>query len=314
VEAIEESCMRRAFVAVIGAALAASGIAAGGNAPAAAAPVVERATHVEQAAPAFAARKTASSRVLLRRLDTASERRAGYVRSKFRHWVDVDRDGCDTREEVLIAEARSKPTVGAGCSIRGGSWLSVYDGKTISNSSALDIDHLVPLAEAWDSGARKWNAGTRTRFANDLKYGASLIAVSASTNRSKGDRDPAEWMPPNTGVHCAYAAQWTAVKSRWKLTVDRAERRALKRTLRDCGWPKVATPTAAKIKHGSSRGGGGSSTGSSSSGGGGGTTVPGTVHPGAFCAPEGAYGYTSAGTRMRCTRKVGESQPRWRSA
>jgi hypothetical protein len=266
-----------------------------------------------QAGQASAARKKVSSRKLLRGLSTAVERRSGYSRAKFKHWIDADRDGCDTRAEVLIGEARKRPSVGAGCSLSGGTWFSYYDSKTITSSSGLDIDHLVPLAEAWDSGARRWDAGTRTRFANDLRYGASLIAVSASTNRSKGDRDPAQWMPPNTGVHCAYAAQWTAVKTRWKLSVDRAERKALRRTLRGCGWPKVVKPPTGKVKVGSSSSGS-SRTGGGSDGAGGSTTVSGTVHPGAFCSPEGAYGYTSAGTRMRCTYKAGDSRARWRAA
>lgn len=95
------------------------------------------------------------------------------------------------------------------------------------NPSTFDIDHLVPLAEAWGSGANAWSAEQRTAFANDLGFRPSLIAVSASSNRSKGDRDPAEWMPPAANEHCRYLRTWVAVKTRWRLAIDVAEKRAL---------------------------------------------------------------------------------------
>ena len=134
---------------------------------------------------------------LLDELTVTAEHDSGYDRDLFRHWVDADGDGCDARREVLITEAVTAPSVGSGCSLSGGEWLSRYDGKTTTgNGSAFDVDHMVPLAEAWVSGAHNWTADRREDYANDLGFADSLIAVSASSNRSKGARDPAEWLPP----------------------------------------------------------------------------------------------------------------------
>ncbi|MGI8829809.1 MAG: S-layer homology domain-containing protein [Candidatus Limnocylindria bacterium] len=171
---------------------------------------------------------------LLARLSTAAENRTGYDRALFRHWIDADGDGCNTRYEVLIAEATTRPSVGAGCSLSGGSWLSLYDGLTFSDPGGLDVDHMVPLAEAWDSGAYSWTAARREAFANDLGVGWSLIAVSASTNRSKGDRDPAEWLPPRAAYRCTYLGDWLAVKVRWSLRVDSTERSAIQGLIGNC--------------------------------------------------------------------------------
>ena len=172
---------------------------------------------------------------LLDALDVTVETSGGYDRDLFKHWVDADGDGCDARREVLIDEAVAAPNVGSRCSLSGGEWLSRYDGKTASgNGSAFDVDHMVPLAEAWGSGAHNWAADRREDYANDLGYADSLIAVSASSNRSKGARDPAEWLPPAQGVHCWYAAAWINVKTRWDLTVDQAEADTLRSVLTGC--------------------------------------------------------------------------------
>ena len=172
---------------------------------------------------------------LLDELTVTAEHDSGYDRDLFRHWVDADGDGCDARREVLIAEAVTAPSVGSGCSLSGGEWLSRYDGKTTSGTgSSFDVDHLVPLAEAWESGAHGWTADRREDYANDLGYADSLIAVSASSNRSKGARDPAEWLPPTEGVHCWYAAAWVQVKTRWDLSVDQAEADKLQDVLGGC--------------------------------------------------------------------------------
>jgi hypothetical protein len=158
-------------------------------------------------------------------LPLAIESRDGYTRDAFRHWnfgADPS-DGCNTRGEVLIAEAVTAPTVGARCALTGGSWFSYYDDTTVTTASGLDIDHMVPLAEAWDSGAHAWSAARREAYANDLGQASSLIAVTARSNRSKADQDPAQWLPPATDAVCRYAAEWTATKLRWSLTVDQGE-------------------------------------------------------------------------------------------
>jgi len=171
---------------------------------------------------------------LLARVRSAPEHPAGYARSAFVIWIDADHDGCDTRREVLIAESTTRTRVGAHCAISGGTWRSAYDGKTTRNASAFDIDHLVPLKEAWDSGAWRWTAARRKAYANDLGDARTLRAVSASTNRSKADRDLAQWLPPAVSFRCTYVTEWVAVKVRWGLTADAAERAAAKRILSGC--------------------------------------------------------------------------------
>ncbi|MFW3464485.1 HNH endonuclease family protein [Streptomyces sp. 058-1L] len=158
------------------------------------------------------------------------EDRTGYSRSSFKHWNSGDdsSDGCNTRNEVLLAEAVVAPTVGAGCKLTGGTWTSYYDGQEVSSAGSLDIDHMVPLAEAWDSGASAWSASRREAYANDQGSAVSLVAVTARTNRSKSDQDPADWMPPSSEAQCRYVGEWVSTKLRWGLTADDRELEALK--------------------------------------------------------------------------------------
>ncbi len=192
-----------------------------------------------------AAQAAASTRVsgtalnLLGRLATRSEHGKGYSRSKFQLWIDADGDGCDTRDEVLIAELKKPVRIGSGCRIYGGRWYSAYDGKWTTNPSTFDIDHVVALKEAWDSGAWNWTKARRRAYANDLGSGRSLRAVTASSNRSKSDRDPAQWLPPRSSFRCTYATQWVATKVRWHLAVNAAERRALRNVLVSCPARKI---------------------------------------------------------------------------
>ncbi|MFB6895579.1 HNH endonuclease family protein [Streptomyces hydrogenans] len=160
----------------------------------------------------------------------ADESRTGYTRDKFKHWnTGLDpADGCNTRAEVLQAEAVESPAVAAGCKLSGGTWFSYYDGQEVNDPAKLDIDHMVPLAESWDSGASNWDAKRREAYANDQDAAASLVAVTARTNRQKADQDPATWMPPLPDAHCRYIGEWTATKLRWNLAADQAEADALK--------------------------------------------------------------------------------------
>lgn len=197
------------------------------------------------AAPASAETTTAAG--LLSRLAVATEGGSTtYARSAFRDWYDADDDGCDTREEVLLAETRVTATVGAGCAVSSGRWLSWYDGATWTAPSDVDIDHVVALKEAWESGARSWSSTDRGRFSNDLGHAWALDAVTDNVNASKSDRDPAEWLPPLTSVRCDYAVHWVTVKYRWRLTVDTTERSALSSLLTgSCGSRTVTVPTRA---------------------------------------------------------------------
>lgn len=165
-------------------------------------------------------------------LPTATESRAGYSRALFPLWIDADGDGCSTRNEVLIAEADDPVTVGSGCSLSGGRWYSYYDRVSWTDTADIDIDHMVPLAEAWDSGAGTWTTATRQAYANDLGDSRSLVGVTDNVNQTKGDRDPAEWLP--TYDKCRYLGEFVAVKHRWRLTVDAAEKSAMSSLAAGC--------------------------------------------------------------------------------
>lgn len=153
----------------------------------------------------------------------------GYDRDLFDHWIDADGDGCHARCEVLEAERRTDlPGLPAG------GWLSIYDGYSTDDPGEFDVDHVVALGEAWRSGADTWDANRRRDFANDLDEPDALIAVTASTNRSKSDRDPASWQPPNRDAWCQFGLGWVRVKIKWSLTADEAEVRALRNMLVGC--------------------------------------------------------------------------------
>ncbi|MDW6058209.1 HNH endonuclease family protein [Streptomyces sp. FXJ1.4098] len=177
---------------------------------------------------------TTTLRQAIADLPVAEESRDGYERTKFKHWIDADGDGCNTRAEVLIAEATVPPTLGPRCSITGGQWHSYYDDVDQTVARSLDIDHVVPLAEAWDSGASAWTAAERQDYANDLGDARALVAVTARENRQKADQDPSTWLPSSPGARCRYVGEWVAVKTRWGLTVDPAEADALKQLAAGC--------------------------------------------------------------------------------
>ncbi|GAB2768988.1 HNH endonuclease family protein [Streptomyces bullii] len=185
--------------------------------------------------PAHAA-ETLSLSEAVAHLPLGTESRDGYSRESFRHWNagDAPADGCHTRSEVLIHEAVEPPLVGPNCRLEGGRWWSYYDAISVTPASGLDIDHMVPLAEAWDSGASAWTAQRRERYANDQGQEASLVAVTARSNRSKVDQDPAQWLPPAADAHCRYAAEWVSTKLRWSLAADDAEVAALRELADAC--------------------------------------------------------------------------------
>ncbi|GAA2671368.1 MULTISPECIES: HNH endonuclease family protein [Actinosynnema] len=161
----------------------------------------------------------------------AEGKMAGYSRDRFPHWAGQG-NSCDTREVVLREQGAGVQTDDE-CKATTGTWVSAYDGVEVTKAGDLDIDHTVPLAEAWRSGADKWDDEKRKAFANDLG-GVQLIAVTAKTNRAKGDQDPAKWMPPKADYACTYVAHWIQVKAQYALTVDQAEHDALASTLAGC--------------------------------------------------------------------------------
>lgn len=254
----------------------------------------------------------------IRHLPGATARPSGYVRSAFRLWDDADHDCRNTRAEVLVAESQTPAT--GGCTIRTGRWYSAYDGRTYTVAHDLDIDHLVPLEEAWASGARGWSSARREAYANDLGDPRTLIAVSLHENRSKGDRDPAQWLPER-GV-CGYVASWVAVKLRWGLAVDGLERSALERVAGACPDRRVTTHRARVVRGAGAPVSGGGTTGGTSGGAGSGTVSGGThactrtssgscIRGGQFC-PQASYGltgYDASGNRYVCTGD--RSHPHW---
>ncbi|WP_246042679.1 MULTISPECIES: HNH endonuclease family protein [Streptomyces] len=155
----------------------------------------------------------------------------GYSRSLFPHWSTVS-GTCNTRETVLKRDGSGVVTDSSCASVRG-SWFSEYDGATWTAASDIDIDHVVPLAEAWRSGASSWTTSRRQQFANDLTR-PQLIAVTDHVNQAKGDKDPSDWMPSRTSYRCTYARMWVHVKQYWGLGMDSAEKTALVNELNAC--------------------------------------------------------------------------------
>ncbi|KAH8664718.1 hypothetical protein BX600DRAFT_481655 [Xylariales sp. PMI_506] len=154
-----------------------------------------------------------------------------YERDLFPTWITIS-GTCNTREYVIERDAVSV-VVNSACTATSGKWVSPYDGATWTAASDLDIDHMVPLENAWISGANKWTTDKRQDFANDVVR-PQLWAVTDNVNESKGDRSPDQWKPPLTSFYCTYAEAWVQVKSYWALTVTSAEKSALSDMLDTC--------------------------------------------------------------------------------
>ena len=185
----------------------------------------------DEGGPAGSASDTAATADLLETLVVAKAgTMARYSREKFPHWRSTG-ENCDVRDSVLKRDGTKVKY--SGCNVVAGTWNSLYDGKVLNSPTKVDIDHVVPLANAWRSGAAAWSTDKRSDFANDLAR-PQLVAVSATSNRSKGDQDPSTWKPTETGGWCEYARDWIDVKAYWKLTVTTAEKTALKSMLREC--------------------------------------------------------------------------------
>ena len=270
----------------------------------------------------------------------AQDKESGYDRSFFKHWIDENKNGCDTRAEVLISEAVVKPKVDKKCKLTGGKWLSVYDGKTLTDASKLDVDHLVPLAEAWRSGAWAWTAKQRQDYANDLSDERALIAVTLTTNRSKSDRDISDWVPKLDT--CTYIKNWVAIKVRYSLTYDAKEAKSLFSYFETCKFGDIpvqalagytyqaqiiepiqpspspaasnspapsATPVATPTPTVSATPTPTPTVTSTASP----TQTPALiVTPGAFCTPAGAIGKATSGVTYTCKTSATDTRNRWR--
>jgi hypothetical protein len=169
-------------------------------------------------------------------LTIAPEVAAPYDReAMYGDWQDADGDCQSTRHEVLATESLIQVSLSDdGCRVIAGLWFDPYTGLTFTDPGDVDIDHLVPLKEAHQSGAHAWNADIRRSYANDLDNPGHLIAVDDGTNASKGFKDPAEWLPPNDEFQCAYVVAWLAVKRAWQLALDEAEAEAIRGVREGC--------------------------------------------------------------------------------
>jgi hypothetical protein len=175
-----------------------------------------------------------------------------YKRALYRHWVDEDGDCQNTRTEVLIRDDDDEAVEFKGqktCDVLRGTWFDPYTGNPIREAKQLDVDRLVPLKNAHDSGAWAWSAARRREYANYLKFNRHLLAVSASENRKKGDKGPDRYMPPRKEYHCEYVRTWVKIKADWELEMTEAEGEAVQKILESCRksilWPRKFSPLTA---------------------------------------------------------------------
>ncbi|KAB8297637.1 hypothetical protein EYC80_001445 [Monilinia laxa] len=155
----------------------------------------------------------------------------GYSRDLFPHWITIS-GACNTRETVLKRDG-TNVVVNSACAATSGTWVSPYDGATWTAASDVDIDHLVPLSNAWKAGASSWTTAQRQAFANDL-VNPQLLAVTDSVNQGKSDSGPEAWKPSLKSYWCTYAKMWIKVKYVYDLTITSAERSALVTMMDTC--------------------------------------------------------------------------------
>lgn len=158
-----------------------------------------------------------------------------YSRSQFGNWIDADGDCQNTRHEVLIEESQVPVTFKTAreCFVIAGKWIDPYTGRVFTDPSLLDVDHVVPLKEAWVSGAQNRSRQKKRAFANELNNKDHLIAVYRGANRSKGAKDPAQWLPPNHSYHQEYVRIWALIKNQWGLSMDASERKIIQQILKE---------------------------------------------------------------------------------
>ena len=263
--------------------------------------------------------------------------KTGYSRAEFGPaWTDNNGDslghnGCDTRDDILKRDLTHITYKSGHCTVQTGTLLDPYTGKTIhftrgaGTSTAIQIDHAVALGSAWTTGARNLTAVQRVDLANDP---LELLAADGPANESKGDRDAASWLPANRAFRCQYVADQIAVKAKYRLWVTAAEKRAMIRVLQSCPGQRVGTgapsispsptkPRATPTHHSTPTHAPQPATHAPAPAPRR-TTPPPTghgpfVHPGAFCAPEGATGVTDRGTPMVCG-PASDGRNRWHHA
>lgn len=193
-------------------------------------------------APSQAGRQTTARDLLGKLVVRVEDGQAGFDVQEFGKFIDDDGDCLRTPAEVLVRDA-TRPAAVQRCTVVNGRWLSLLDGQTISSPDRVVVAPVVPVREAWGSGAKRWTGAQRRAFINDLDFEPSLQVFSRVVDRERGSDDPADWGPFGAATRCEYAANWVAVKWRWNLSIDRAEKAALSRMLRaECGGVAMNTP------------------------------------------------------------------------
>ena len=177
---------------------------------------------------------TAPLRTAVRGLTVAAEVNAGYDRDRyFGAWADTNGDCQNTRQEVLVQESKGAVSyTSRGCVASAGRWVTSWDNGVHTSATEVEVDHLVPVNEAWGSGARYWSQARRVAFYNDLGDSRTLNAQTSALNHSKRASGPERWLPPKN--RCAYIGQWVAVKIRWGLSVNITEKAALSLYAESC--------------------------------------------------------------------------------
>jgi hypothetical protein len=241
---------------------------------------------------------------------------SGYSRDSFGPaWADVDHNGCDTRDDILHRDLTAIHIAANHCTITTGTLADPYTGKTIhfvrgtGTSTAVQIDHVVALGDAWTTGAAASTSTRREDFANDP---LNLLAVNGPSNESKGDRDAASWLPPNRSYDCRYVARQIEVKTKYHLWITTAEHKAMVTVLAGCPNqplpPTGAVATAAPTKTPAPAPKPTTKKPTAP------PTVSGAVHSGAYCSQHGSYGYTIDHVLMQCKTSATDTRYRWRKA
>lgn len=169
----------------------------------------------------------------LNSLTVATDQKVSYNRTEWSHWSDLDKNGCDSREDVLISQGKNvKADMANGCKIVSGSWVDPYSGTKIDKSSSIDIDHVIPLAYAARHGGQNWSKEKKEQFANDTSV--NLIAASATENRKKSDKGPSGYMPPKVEFTCAYSSLWVEVAAKYGLSITKEDKDVLALGLSSC--------------------------------------------------------------------------------
>ena len=173
-----------------------------------------------------------------------------YDRDDWKHWTDEDSDCQNTRHEVLIVESVREVAFKTDkqCQVATGEWLDPYTNIIVTDATKLDVDHMIPLKNAHDSGGWAWGKDRKAAYANEMGYADHLIAVTASANRQKGAKGPEGWKPGNQDYWCSYAVDWVQIKVDWELSVTKAEWAALQEMLKTCDNPTSITAIPSKTE------------------------------------------------------------------